>query len=199
MSIVSLLEISVDSIRKYKKLIDSHDSSKEYGSDIVNAYNTLGENIEALSEEVEEIFNSDKKYQSLFEDDDIQDSISNWLNSTFTEYEDLKKQKRCEEKVALAYEWLFEVMLFTTDDEDIKSKITLNSNGISLVKNTKDLSDKLKEGSKVLLKIKSEGKVEEMFLVVEEIIDDYIYSYLGDAENEHDLIIYPRECIFKIK
>lgn len=199
MSIVSLLEISVDSIRKYKKLIDGHDSSKEYGSDIVNAYNTLGENIEALTEEVEEIFNSNKKYESLFEDDNIQDSISDWLNSAFTEYENLKKQKRCEEKVALAFEWLFEVMLFTTDDEDIKSKITLNSNGISLVKNTNELKGKLKEGSKVLLKVKSEGKVEEMYLIVEEIVDDYVYSYLGDVENEHDLIIYSRECIFNIK
>lgn len=202
MSIVSLLELSIESIQKYKNMIDNHKSNKDYGSDIVNCYNNAGENLQALSDEVESIFNNDKLYNQLFEDDDVQDAISNWLNIAYNNYEKFKKQKNCEEKVALAYEWLFEIMLFTTDDEEIKSKITLNSNDIYLVDNNSvDSIDKssIKEKSKVLVKAESAGKTEDFFLIVDEVIDDYLYSYIGDASNEEDLIIYPISKVFLVK
>lgn len=201
MSIVSLLELSIESIKEYKIMIDSHNSNKEYGSDIVNCYNIAGENLEALSDEVESIFNSDRKYNELFESDDIQDSISLFLNKAFNDYDDLRKKKNCEEKVALAYEWLFEIMLFTTDDEEIKSKITLNTNGVSLLDNPdfKLKSLMIKEKSKVMVKVQSNGKTEEIYLVVDEIIDDYLYSYLGDSSNEEDLIIFPSSKVFLVK
>lgn len=199
MSVISLLEISIESINKYKKLIDNHNSSKEYGSDIVNAYNNIGDNIEALSEEISDIFNSDDRYNEHFENDCIQDSISEWLNRAFEDYDKLKNQKKCEEKVALAYEWLFEVMLFTSDDEEIKSKITLNSNGIILKSNKNPVTEKINSDSKVLVKVFSGGKTEDMYLKVEEVVDDYLYSYIGDMDNEEDLIIYPSTSVFKIK
>lgn len=199
MSIISLLELSVESIRTYKKLINEHTGNKDYGNDIVATYNILGENIESLNEAVEEVFANENKYEEHFEDDEIQDSISLWLNKVFSEYEELKKQKRCEEKVALAYEYLFEVMLFTSDDEDIKSKITLNSNNIELSKNNNPITSPLTEGMKVLLKIIVDGKTEDMYVIIEEILDDYIYSYIGDKENEEDLIIFPIDCIFVVK
>ena len=94
MSIKSLLEISVDSIRKYKNLIDGHNNNKEYGNDIISSYNIIGENIEALSEGIEEIFSNDKNYVEHFERDDIQDFLSLQHNDDFEEYEELKKQKR---------------------------------------------------------------------------------------------------------
>ncbi|MGL1891916.1 MAG: hypothetical protein OCD02_09835 [Spirochaetaceae bacterium] len=199
MSIKSLLEISIDSIRKYKKLIDGHTGNKEYGNDIVSSYNIIGDNIEAISEEIEEIFSNDKSYQEHFESDDIQDFISLQLNSIFDEYEILIQNKACEEKVALAYEWLFEVLLFTCDDEEIKSKITLNSNHVELLDSGLDFNNKIIEKSKVQVKVKSAGKVEELYLVVEEIVDDFLYSYIGDNENEDDLIIYPITKVFKVK
>lgn len=199
MSIKSLLELSIGSIREYKGLIDSHKSNKEYGNDIVSSYNTLGENIEALSVEIEEIFSKDKLYNDHFEDDDIQDYISDQLNEVFEEYEALKKQKNCEEKVALAYEWLFEVMLFTSDDEELKSKITLNSNDIKMQPRDSGTIGEIKEKSKVSVKIQYDGKTEDIYLVVEEIIDDYLYCYLGDKENEQDLIIFSIDKVFKVK
>lgn len=199
MSIKSLLELSIDSIRTYKKLIDQHTSNKPYGNDIVSSYNLLGENIEALAEGIEEIFSNDKNYTEHFESDDIQDYISLQLNAIFDEYEELKKQKKCEEKVSLAYEWLFEVLLFTCDDEDIKSKITLNSNEISLVENFNTLDKDVTEKSRILVKIDYDGDIEEIYLVVEEVVDDYIYSYLGDKENEEDLIIFNKNRVFSVK
>lgn len=201
MSIVSLLELSIESIKMYKTMIDSHNSNKEYGSDIVNCYNVAGENLEALSDEVEAIFNNDKRYNELFENDDIQDSISLFLNKAFSDYDDLRKKKNCEEKVALAYEWLFEIMLFTTDDEDIKSKITLNINGISLLDNNESEIETayIEEKSRVMVKVKSDSKIEEVYLIVDEVIDNYLYSYLGDASNEEDLIIYPSTKVFLVK
>ena len=199
MSIISLLELSVESIRTYKKLIDEHTGSKDYGNDIVSAYNILGDNIESLNDAIEEIFADDNKYEKHFENDEIQDSISKWLHIVFDEYKELKKQKRCEEKVALAYEYLFEVMLFTSDDEDIKSKITLNSNNIELSKNPQNITTPLREGMKVLIKVIVDKKDEDMYVVVEEILDDYIYSYIGDKENEEDLVIFPIDRIFAIK
>lgn len=199
MSIKSLLEISIDSIRTYKKLIDQHNSNKEYGNDIVSSYNLLGENIEALSEEIEEIFSNDKSYIEHFESDDIQDFISLQLNNIYNEYENLKNQKQCEEKVALAYEWLFEVMLFTCDDEEIKSKITLNSNDILLMENTLNSNQEIKEKSRIMVKINYDRKIEDIFLIVEEIVDDYIYSYIGDKENEEDLIIFNKNRVFSVK
>ncbi len=199
MSINSLLELSVESIRKYKILIDEHKGSKEYGNDIVSCYNTLGENIEALTEEIEDVFGNDERYNNHFENDEVQDDISLWLNKAFNEYELLKEEKSCEEKVALAYEYLFEVMLFTSDDEEIKSKITLNNNDITLLKNPNPITETINEKSVVLVKVKSEGKTEEMFLEIEETIDDFLYSYLGDKENEEDLIIFPIDRVFSVK
>ncbi|OQY38376.1 MAG: hypothetical protein B6229_06065 [Spirochaetaceae bacterium 4572_7] len=90
-------------------------------------------------------------------------------------------------------------MLFTSDDEDIKSKITLNSNNIELSKNNNPITSPLTEGMKVLLKIIVDGKTEDMYVIIEEILDDYIYSYIGDKENEEDLIIFPIDCIFVVK
>lgn len=199
MSIKSLVEISIDSIKNYKTLIDNHKGSRDYGNDIVSSYNFVGENIEALSEEIEDIFSDDKRYSEHFESDDIQDFLSEQLNLAYDEYEKLKNQKKCEEKIALAYEWFFEVMLFTTDDEEIKSKITLNSNNITLIPNTRENNFDIKEKSKVLIKISDYGKTEEMYLVVEEVVDDYLYSYLGDKDNEEDLIIFHKENVFKVR
>lgn len=199
MSIKSLLELSLDSIRKYKNLIDCHKGSKDYGNDIVSSYNLLGENIEALSEEIEEIFSKDDLYISHFESDDIQDYISDQLNKAFDEYENLMQMKRCEEKVSLAYEWLFEVMLFASDDEELKSKITLNNNDIKMQPRDSGTIGEIRENSKVSVKIQYEGKTEDMFLVVEEIVDNYLYCYLGDKENEEDLIIFSTDKVFMVK
>jgi len=199
MSIKSLLEISIDSIKNYKTLIDGHKSNKEYGNDIVSAYNILGDNIEALSEEIDDIFSSDESYTTHFESDDIQDYISFQLNNAFDDYEELKKQKKCEEKVSLAYEWLFEVMLFTTDDEELKSKITLNKNDIKIIDSKVNLSDKIKEKSRVKIEIEYDGQIEDIVLVVEEIVDDYLYCYLGDKENEEDLIIFNSNKVLEVK
>lgn len=199
MSIKSLLEISIDSIRTYKRLIDNHKSNKDYGNDIVSSYNIIGENIEALSEEIEDIFSNDTSYNQHFESDDIQDNISKQLNLAFDEYEIHKDQKRCEEKIALAYEWLFEVMLFTMDDEELKSKITLNSNDISMQPRDSGTIGNIEEQSVVLVKVQYDGKTEDLSLVVEEIVDDYLYCYLGDKEKEEDLVIFSVDKVFKVK
>lgn len=199
MSVSSLLEISIDSIRTYKRLIDNHKSNKDYGNDIVSAYNVLGDNIEALSEEIEEIFSNDDLYNKHFESDEIQDNISNQLNIAFDEYELHKDQKRCEEKIALAYEWLFEVMLFTMDDEELKSKITLNNNDISMQPRDSGTIGEIKEKSVVSVKVQYDGKTEDLSLVVEEIVDDYLYCYLGDKENEEDLVIFSIDKVFAVK
>ncbi|MBN2619034.1 MAG: hypothetical protein JXR64_12045 [Spirochaetales bacterium] len=198
MSIKSLLELSINSINNYRKLIENN-KSKDFGSEIISAYNILGENIESLTLEIEEIFSSDKLYEKHFENDDIQDFISDQLNDAFDLYEDLIKSGNCEEKVALAYEWLFEVMLFTTDDEHIKSRITLNKNGITLQDNLGKNIPNINEKSKVMVKVESGKEIEEIYLAVEEIVDDYLYCYIGDKNDENDLIIFPIEKVFKVK
>lgn len=199
MSIISLLELSIISIEKYKTLIDGHKSNKEYGSDIVSSYNVIGENIEALSQEIEDIFSNDELYNSHFESDEIQDDLSSQLNTAFERYEDLKDQKKSEEKVSLAYEWLFEVMLFTMDDEELKSKFTLNSNDIKMQPRDAGIIGEITEQSKVCVKIQYDGKTEDVYLAIEEIVDDYLYCYLGDKENEQDLIIFSVDKVFKVK
>lgn len=199
MSITSLLEMSIDSIKTYKRLIDNHKSNKDYGNDIVSSYNVLGDNIEALSEEIEEIFSNDDLYNKHFESDEIQDNISNQLNIAFDEYELHKDQKRCEEKIALAYEWLFEVMLFTMDDEELKSRITLNNNDISMQPRDSGTIGEINEKSVVSVKVQYDGKTEDLSLVVEEIVDDYLYCYLGDKENEEDLVIFSIDKVFSVK
>lgn len=198
MSIISLVELAINSIDEYKTLVSNHNKEKEYGSDIVSSYNILGENIEALSQEVEEIFSKDKSYVEHFESDDIQDFISEELNRAFKNYLLVKKDKNSEEKILLAYEWLFEVLLFTCDDEEIKSKITLDKNGIKLVPPKNSNKSEIKEGSTVVVTIKSGNMEDEVSMNVEEVVDDYIYCYLGDNENEEDLIIFHKSVVLKV-
>lgn len=198
MSIISLVELAINSINEYKTLVSNHNREKEYGSDIVSSYNVLGENIEALSQEVEEIFSKDKSYIEHFESDEIQDFISEELNRAFNEYQKVKSDKNSEEKILLAYEWLFEVLLFTCDDEEIKSKITLDKNDITIMPPLSDNSNVIKENSKIVIKIKSGNMSDEVSLNVEEIVDDYLYCYLGDNENEEDLIIFHKSNVSKV-
>lgn len=199
MSIISLVELAMNSINEYKTLVSNHNKDKEYGSDIVSSYNVLGENIEALSQEVEEIFSRDKSYIEHFENDEIQDFISDELNKAFKNYLIVKKNKNSEEKILLAYEWLFEVLLFTCDDEEIKSKITLDKNGITLVSPADSCTEDIKENSKVVVRIKSGNMEDEVSMNVEEIVDDYLYCYLGDNEKEEDLIIFHRSYVTKVR
>lgn len=198
MDIISLFKQSLKSIEDYKKMIDNHKSNKEYGNDIVSKYNEIGTNIEHLTEIIENTFSNDTLYESFFDDDSTIDEISNILNSAFNNYSRLISLKKCEEKVALAYEWLFEVMLFTTDNEEIKSRITLNSNGIKLIKPSNPFKDDVKEGDKVSVTISASGISEKLTLVVEEVVDDFIYSYIGDNSDEHDLIIFNKDNINRI-
>lgn len=198
MDIISLFKESLKSIEDYKKMIDNHNSNKEYGSDIVTKYNEVGTNIEKLTEIIEEIFSNDESYEAFFNNDSIIDEISNILNSAFNNFSRLLSLKKCEEKVALAYEWLFEVMLFTTDDEEIKSRITLNSNGIKMIKPTTSFIGNIKEGDKISVTISSSGKSEQLTLIAEEIVDNFVYSYIGDNTDEHDLIIFDKEYISKV-
>lgn len=198
MSIISLVELAINSINEYKTLVSNHNREKEYGSDIVSSYNVLGENIEALSQEVEEIFSKDKSYIEHFESDEIQDFISDELNRAFKEYQKVKSDKNSEEKILLAYEWLFEVLLFTCDDEEIKSKITLDKNEVTLIPPKSQCEKTVKESSKVVVTIKSGNMSDAISLNVEEIVDDYLYCYLGDNENEEDLIIFHKSYVSKV-
>lgn len=198
MSIISLVELAINSIDEYKTLVQNHNKQKEYGSDIVSTYNVLGENIEALSQEVEEIFSRDDSYIEHFENDEIQDFISDELNKAFGTYIKVKRDKNSEEKILLAYEWLFEVLLFTCDDEEIKSRITLDKNDITIVKPQASFSGTIKDHSKVIIMIKSGKMSDEISLVVEEMVDDFLYCYLGDNENEEDLIIFHKDNVLKV-
>ena len=178
-------------------MIVNNKQNREYSSEIVSAFNIIGDNIEALSVEVEEIFKSDERYHELFENDETQDYISDSLNTSFVNYKKYETSTVCEEKVLLAYEWLFEVLLFTTDDEEIKSLITVNSNHITLLETDK-IIDNIKENSKIVIKILDGKKIEELCLLVEEIVDGYVYSYLSDNAIESDLIIIPFKNIFTV-
>lgn len=198
MSIISLVELAINSIDEYKTLVQNHNKQKEYGSDIVSTYNVLGENIEALSQEVEEIFSRDESYIEHFENDEIQDFISDELNKAFETYIKVKRDKNSEEKILLAYEWLFEVLLFTCDDEEIKSRITLDKNDITIVKPQASFSGTINDHSKVIIMIKSGKMSDEISLVVEEMVDDFLYCYLGDNENEEDLIIFHKDNVLKV-
>lgn len=198
MSIISLVELAVNSINEYIELIKNHNREKEYGSDIVSSYNVLGENIEALSQEVEEIFSKDNLYIEHFESDEIQDYISDQLNRSFNNYLTLKQIRETEEKILLAFEWFFEVMLFTCDDEEIKSRITLDKNGITIIEPKKPVADSITEGSKIIITIKSGSMTDDIILEVEEIVDDYIYCYLGDNEDENELIIFNKSSVRKV-
>lgn len=198
MLILTNFKKALKSIEEYKKLIDGHKGSKEYGNDIVTKYNEIGYNIEELTNEIELIFNNDKSYEEYFNNDDLLDGVSDTLTEAFNNFSKLLSLKKCEEKVALAYEWLFEVMLFTTDDEDIKSRITLNSNGIKIKTPSKKYTGTINEGDKVKVDLLSSGKTEEIILLVEELVDDFIYTYLGDKEDEHDLIIFKKELVTKV-
>lgn len=198
MEIINNFKKALKAIDEYKSMIDNHKGSKDYGNDIVTKYNEIGYNIETLTSEIEDIFTDEKKYDEYFENDELLDEISDTLTDAFNKFSKLLSLKKCEEKVALAYEWLFEVMLFTTDDEEIKSRITLNSNGIKVKSNSKPFSGDVKEGDKVKIAIISSGKEEDITLVAEEIVDDFIYTYLGDKEDEHDLIIFNKEVIRKV-
>lgn len=199
MSIKSLLELSLSSINEYQKMVERNIGKNEYGSDVVSCYNTLGENIEALSSEIEDIFSDDDKYINHFEDDDIQDYLSDNLNIAFEEYLKLKNRAKCEEKIILAYEWLFEIMLFTTDDEELKSKITLSKNDIEMVDSSNTVTRELSAGDKISVRISYDSKIEDITLDIEDVVDDYIYSYLGDKENEDDLIIFNKSKVYKVK
>lgn len=198
MLILTNFKNALKSIEEYKKLIDNHKGSKDYGNEIVTKYNEIGYNIEELTNEIEEIFNNEKSYEKYFNNDDLLDEVSDSLTDAFNSFSKLLSLKKCEEKVALAYEWLFEVMLFTTDDEEIKSRITLNSNGIKVKTPTKKYTGAIKEGDKVKITILSTGKSEDITLIAEEIVDDFIYTYLGDKEDEHDLIIFNKELVNKV-
>lgn len=195
MSILTLFNKSLKSIEQYKKMIDSHKGNKEYGNDIVNKYNEIGYNIEELTNFIEETFSDDEKYEDYFNNDELVEDISKSLTEAFNSFSKLLSLKRCEEKVALAYEWLFEVMLFTTDNEEIKSRITLNSNGIKLKTPKNKYSGEIKEGDKIVVTVSSLGKSDDLILVAEEVVDDFIYSYIGDKEDEHDLIIFNKYYI----
>lgn len=195
MDILTLFKRSLKSIEDYKKMIDSHKGNKEYGNDIVNKYNEIGYNIEELTNLIEEIFSNDETYEDYFNNDDLVENISKNLTEAFNNFSKLLSLKKCEEKVALAYEWLFEVMLFTTDNEEIKSRITLNSNGIKLKTPKNKFTGEVNEGDKIVVTVASVGKTDDLIIVAEEIVDDFIYAYLGDKEDEHDLIIFNKYYI----
>lgn len=195
MDILTLFKRSLKSIEDYKKMIDSHKGNKEYGNDIVNKYNEIGYNIEELTNFIEEIFSNDKTYEDYFNNDDLVENISKSLTEAFNSFSKLLSLKKCEEKVALAYEWLFEVMLFTTDNEEIKSRITLNSNGIKLKTPKNKFIGDIKEGDKIVVTVTTVGKSDDLIIVAEEVVDDFIYAYIGDKEDEHDLIIFNKYYI----
>lgn len=200
MSVKEIYLKAVKGIRSYKQQIDNHKSSERYGADIVSTYNNIGLIIEELTDELDRVFSSDKLCDAFFSDDELQDFLSDNLTELFNEYEEFKKKKKCEEKVALAYEWLFQVMLLTTDDEDIKSRITLNANDITLFINKKSpvKAGDIQVGNRVKIRIKSDGSTEELFVIVDETIDNYIYAYLGDHQQESDLIIFPADRVFQV-